>query len=43
MAKIVLVVSFVCVIACGVIGYGNKAIEFRSVDDLYLEILESVE
>lgn len=43
MAKIVLVVSFVCVIMSSLFAYGNNAIEFKKADDLYLEVLEAVE
>lgn len=43
MAKIVLVISFVCVILSAVIHASDTAIEFKKADDLYLEVLEAVE
>ena len=43
MAKIVLVISFICLVLSTVIHASDTAIEFKKADDLYLEVLEAVE
>ena len=43
MEKMVLVISFICVILSTVIHASDTAIEFKKADDLYLEVLEAVE